>query len=324
MNDSSKDGKAGDLSRVGDLLPAIVEKVKPLSPVAQRLVTMPVQDPDEVDILFQHSVLCQTCMPYRDPGDEVRAWQRKNGGIHLLIKAGEVMDPVQREFVNVGLPFGPKPRLVLYHLNAEALKTQSPIIELDDSLTAFVKRTLGLDPKGRNIRIVKDQLSRLAAADFRLGASDGLRAVTVKGTVIKGLELWTPRDARQKVLWPTTVQFSTDYFESLVNHAVPLDEAAVSRLSHSAMGLDIYTWMAQRLHRIDPKRPAFVPWVSLKEQFGQGYNAMNNFKRVFRSTLKQVHIVYREAKFSMNDKGMTLHQSQPPVLKRYSIGRARQ
>jgi hypothetical protein len=262
-------------------------------------------------------------MPYRDPGDDVRAWQRKNGGIHLLIKAGEVMDPVQREFVNVGLPFGPKPRLVLYHLNAEALKTQSPLIELDDSLTAFVKRTLGLDPKGRNIRIVKEQLSRLAAADFRLGASDGIRAVTIKGTVIKGLELWTPRDARQKVLWPTTVQFSTDYFESLVNHAVPLDEAAVSRLSHSAMGLDIYTWMAQRLHRIDPRRPAFVPWVSLKEQFGQGYNAMNNFKRVFRSTLKQVHIVYREAKFSMNDKGMTLHQSQPPVLKRYSIGRNR-
>jgi hypothetical protein len=79
--------------------------------------------------------------------------------------------------------------LVLYHLNAEALKPQSPVIELDDSLTAFVKRTLGLDPKGRNIRIVKEQLSRLAAADFRLGASDGIRAVTVKGTVIKGLEL---------------------------------------------------------------------------------------------------------------------------------------
>jgi hypothetical protein len=61
-------------------------------------------------------------------------------------------------WLDVGLPFGPKPRLVLFHLNAEALRTQSPLIELEDSLTAFVKRTLGLDPKGRNIRIVKDQL----------------------------------------------------------------------------------------------------------------------------------------------------------------------
>jgi len=23
-------------------------------------------------LAFQHTVLCQTCMPYRDPGDEVR------------------------------------------------------------------------------------------------------------------------------------------------------------------------------------------------------------------------------------------------------------
>jgi hypothetical protein len=314
-------GKTRGLSLAGALiLPSVVEKVKSLSPVKQRLVTMPVQDPDEVDILYQHSVLCQTSMPYRDPGDEVRAWHRKNGGIHLLIKAGELMDPVRQEFVDIGLPFGAKPRLVLYHLNAEALKTQSPVIELDDSLTAFVKRTLGLDPKGRNIRIVKEQLSRLAAADFRLGASDGMRAVTVKGTVIKGLELWIPRDDRQKVLWPTTVQFSTDYFESLMAHAVPLDEAAVSRLSHSAMALDIYTWMAQRLHRIDSRRAAFVPWISLKEQFGQGYHAMNNFKRVFRATMRQVQVVYRQARFSMDDKGMTLQQSPPPVLKRYVVG----
>ncbi len=29
-------------------------------------------------------------------------------------------------------------RLVLYRLNTEALRTQSPLIELDESLTAFV------------------------------------------------------------------------------------------------------------------------------------------------------------------------------------------
>ena len=45
-----------------------------------------------------------------------------------------------------------------------------------------------------------------------------------------------------------------------MEHAVPLNEAAVARLSHSAMGLDIYVWLAQRLHRIAPGSPAFVPW----------------------------------------------------------------
>lgn len=49
---------------------------------------------------------------------------------------------------------------------------------------------------------------------------------------------------------------------------MPLDERAVAALSHSAMGLDIYAWLSQRLHRVDPRKPAFIPWTALKGQFG--------------------------------------------------------
>ena len=302
---------------IGDILPKLIKPHhKPLSRIKERLVSMPL-DQKQVAILYQHSVLCQTCMPYRDPGDAIRIWQRRNGLVRLELQAGRVLDPNMDDFVNIGLPFGPKPRLVLYHLNAEALRTQSPCIELEDSLTAFVRRTLGLDSKGRNIRTVKDQLSRLAATDFRIGARHEDRAVTVKGTVIEGLELWSPRDDRQRVLWPTRIQFSQRYFESLLAHAVPLNENAVARLSHSAMGLDIYTWLAQRLHRVEPGRAAFVPWVSLKEQFGLGYKRMRDFRRVFLITLKQVQVVYREARFTTDGKGMRLFHSCPPVLRRF-------
>jgi hypothetical protein len=76
----------------------------------------------------QHSVLCQTSLPYRDPGDEVRLWKRANGRVKLELQAGRLLDPTIDDFVDVGLPFGPKPRLVLCHLNAEALRTQSPFI----------------------------------------------------------------------------------------------------------------------------------------------------------------------------------------------------
>jgi hypothetical protein len=207
---------------------------------------------------------------------------------------------------------------VLYHLNAEALRTQSPMLELEDSLTAFVKRTLGLDPGGRTIRTVKDQLTRLASADFRfgMGGREPGRSVTIKGSVIDGFELWTPKNDKQRVLWPTTVQFSRTYFESLLQHAVPLNEAAVARLSHSAMGLDVYTWLAQRLHRVDPNKPGFIPWVSLKAQFGCDYKRMVDFRRVFTRTLKQVKVVYREARFSLDGRGMRVLNSPPPVARR--------
>jgi len=62
--------------------------------------------------------------------------------------------------------------------------------------------------------------------------------------------------------------FSPVFFESLMKHAVPLNEAAVARLSHSAMALDVYTWLANRLHRVDPNKPAFVPWVAETEGLG--------------------------------------------------------
>jgi hypothetical protein len=310
------------MKRAGDILPGIIKpEHKPLSPIQERLVSMPVRDSDDIEILYQHSVLCQTCLPYRDPGDDVKIWQRKNGRVSLLIQAGSAYDATQDTWVDVGLPHGPKPRLVLYHLNAEALRTQSPVVELEDSLTAFVKRTLGLDTKGRNIRTVKEQLTRLSSADFRFGMGLDGRSVTIKGSVIDGFELWTPKHEKQRMLWPSVVQFSQRYFDSLMEHAVPLNEEAVARLSHSAMALDIYTWLAQRLHRVAPGKPAFVPWVSLKEQFGEGYDRMDNFKRVFRTTFKQVHLVYREAKVSMDDKGMNLRNSPPPVLKRHFLGR---
>ena len=80
---------------------------------------------------------------------------------------------------------------------------------------------------------------------FLYSSYDG-HAETVKGTVIEGLDLWVSKNEHQRVLWPSIIKFSQCYFESLLAHAVPLNEAAVSRLSHSAMGLDVYTWLAQR------------------------------------------------------------------------------
>ena len=289
---------------------------KPPTAMQQRLLEPAPEEGDEA-ILYQHSVLCQTCLPFRNPGAEVRTWERVNGVVNLLVAAGQAFHPETLQFMEVGLPFGPKPRLVLYHLNAESLRTQSPVIELEDSLTAFVKRTLGLDPGGRTIRTVKDQLTRLSAAVFQIGTvvSEG-RAVTLKGSVIEGFELWATKDPQQRVLWPTTVQFSQRYFESLMRHAVPLNETAIARLSHNAMGLDIYTWLAQRLHRVEKGKTALVPWSSLAEQFGHGYTRIRKFRSVFMDTLKQVKVVYPDARFDISPAGMHLKHSRPPVASR--------
>lgn len=265
-------------------------------------------------VTFQHSILCQTCLPYRDPGDDVRVWERLNGTAHLKVLAGEAMHPEEGRLVPLGLPFGPKPRLVLAHVNAEALRSNSPEIEIEDSLTAFVKR-LKLAGHGRDMRTIKDQLARLSASSVRFGTIRDGRALTVNSQIVMAFDLWFPKDTRQRVLWPSTVQLSLDYFESLKAHAVPLDERAIAALSHSAMALDVYAWLAQRLHRIQKPHRQFIPWPSMQEQFGPGYQALTKFRQVFMQALRQVCAVYPAAKIDVNRQGLFLYTSPPPVMK---------
>lgn len=68
---------------------------KKITPIVRRLVSssaaMGVTPPEE--ITYQHTVLCQACLPYRDPGDGVRRWEKKQGQVHLLVNAGEALNP---------------------------------------------------------------------------------------------------------------------------------------------------------------------------------------------------------------------------------------
>jgi hypothetical protein len=93
------------------LLPA--QPIRPL-PTRQRIVdaSLAILDDQTRSIIYQHTVLCQTCLPYRNPGDEVRVWDRENGKVSLRVRAGEARHP-QCGWIQIGLPFGPKPRLCL-------------------------------------------------------------------------------------------------------------------------------------------------------------------------------------------------------------------
>lgn len=299
-------------------LSASLPSVRPPSATQMRVLQAAISIDQEKpqSIVYQHTVLCQTCLPYRDPGDQVRTWDRDNGHIALRLKAGEALHP-EKGWIDIGLPFGPKPRLILCYLNTQALLNKSPLVEVQDSLTAFVKR-VGLDAGGRNIRIVKDQLARLSAADLRFGvpSASGEHTRTFKGQIISEFDLWFPKNENQRVLWPTSVQLSRDYFESLMAHAVPLDERALGALAHSAMALDLYAWLAQRLHRVHPRENAFIGWVALKAQFGTGYASLTKFRQVFRVALEQVRSVYPDARLGLDSGGITLRNSPPPVARR--------
>jgi hypothetical protein len=219
-------------------------------------------------------------------------------------------------------------------INEQAKRTKRREIVTGRTLTEFVGKLRMKGANGRTITAVDDQLIRLVASSMRVGLMvTDCRAKTSNFQIAKDFEIWfSKEDRKQRGLWPSVVTLSPEYFESLREHAVPMDEAHIVGLSHSALALDIYTWLVSRLHRIPAGKPVRVPWPSLHNQFGQGYdpNRINKFRQVFRVALKQVLTVYRDARVEDDVKrpparltangwreevspGLLLHKSPPPV-----------
>ena len=272
------------------------------------------------DIRFLHVVLAQCGLPYKNPGN-LPMYVRKNGSTTLALTPGALMHPKTGEMALQGLPYGPKPRLLMIHLCTEAIRSQAAEINIGDSMSAFMQ-DLGLAVTGGqrgSITSFKEQMNRLAASRMQFGRSgEGHASTRNPAPVIQEYDIWFPRNASQRMLWPTTVTLSTPFFESLLESALPLDPYAIRSLQSSSMALDVYTWLAHRLWRIPSDKPCAVSWVALKSQFGTEYgetpNGRKNFRQDFREALKSVRLVYKDAKVAETRDGrLELRGSKPPV-----------
>jgi len=264
--------------------------------------------------MYQHSVLCQAFLPYRNPGPDVQLWKKKQGKASLSIQCLYKEHPETGEDILLGLPYGTKARLILGHISSQAIITQSPVVNVQDSMTSFLNR-IGVANTGRNIREVKNQLARIASSVIGLSykVSDN-QTINADFKLVRQYDLWFPKNEKQRVLWNSEIELSPDYFEGLMEHAIPLDERALAALSHNAMGLDIYMWLSQRLHRINGVQ--FITWKALKDQFGEGYGRMSHFKTQFRKVLKIVQLVYAGAKLEeIDNKGFNFYNSPAPIAK---------
>lgn len=268
------------------------------------------------DAAFQHSVLCQTYLPYRDPGDDVTLWEHEQGKASLTIQCLKEKHPEKEQYVYLGLPYGTKARLITAYLNTQAIITQSPLIDVDSSISSFIER-IGLARKGKNVIEVKNQLARIAASIITLSYQESPgHMLNVRFSLVKSYDLWFPKDKPNKVSWPHQIELTRDYYAELLEHAVPLDERTLAALKNNAMALDIYAWLAQRLHRIPPGEGQEITWNQLRKQFGRNYSSLRKFKQVFKSTLEIVCRQYRDAKLADEYTGLRLFNSPSPIEKK--------
>ena len=97
-------------------------------------------------------------LPRTNPGNRIR-YTRQNGPYTLYMTAGG----------GNKLPFGNLPRLLMAYVSTEAVRTQSPVLILGDSLAKFM-RTLGVYSSGGGNAHTKlrNQMRRLFGCTVQL------------------------------------------------------------------------------------------------------------------------------------------------------------
>ncbi len=261
-----------------------------------------------------HSVLALCGLPYREPTDGAREFVREYGRNSLAVQAGFLKDPSTGKMTAQGLPYGPKARLLLLHICTMAVRQKSPQIEIADSMSAFI-RDLGFPVTGGKrgtLTQFKEQLNRLAAARMQIGLWHGERSSTINAQPIRAFDIWLPRDANQKLLWSSQLRLDQEFYDSLREHALPVDMRALRAFSQSAKQIDLVLWLGYRLRNLS--RAYQISWSSLHDQFGASVSSQRKFRQTFNEDLKAVQEVFPNLSVALNENGLMLKPSDPERL----------
>ena len=263
------------------------------------------------DPQFLHAVLCQLGLP-RSP-TLLRTFERTSGRASLRLQAGSVYDGLR--WNDQPLPSGTRPRLVLIELCSRAVRTRNPDVDIGGSVREFLRR-LNIDMGGKTMREFRKQMLALSACHMTLALPTPKGAAQIDAKPIDSFQAWHTDEGGQQALWPGHIRLTDKFFESLMDHAVPLDCEAIGQLQNSALALDVYSWLAHRLWRVREGNGIELSWPALKAQFGQEYRDTKNFKREFTGALRKAAGVYKDARIEMVPGGVKLLPSPPPVKRK--------
>jgi len=267
---------------------------------------------EENGIGYLFSGWCQAALPHRRLHD-AKGWQVSGERVTLLVEPGMKPGP-NGEPIHIGVPFGSRARLILLFLQSEALRTGSREVELGPHLNAWMKR-LGVPIGGRSSDQVREQAERIAACKLSFHVRAGAIAGMMQQTIVDSAFFMGDENEGQEVnAFSEKAYLSEGFFQQLQKHPVPLEEASIRALANNSMALDLYAWLAYRLHAL--KVPTPVSWRALKPQFGVAFNRLDNFRARFLDNLKLAMAVYPTAKVEVTDTGLLLHPSKPPVAPR--------
>jgi hypothetical protein len=252
-----------------------------------------------------HAGFAMTSLPHKRI--EETLWRREGNRTTLLVESGR-----DRRGNMVGVPYGSFARLILLYLQTEAVRTGSPEVELGRSMKSWMGR-MSLTTGGRTYQLVTEQARRISACrlTFFTERQNGGEARHNGAFVQDAISFAGVMDDDQPSFWQDRVRLDDGFWRSLKEHPVPVREEAIRAISTRSLAIDVYIWLAYRLHSLS--KPTPVSWTAVHAQFGAGFKLARQIKPTFLEALKLALAVYPEAQVAPSSSGITLHPSAPAV-----------
>jgi hypothetical protein len=254
-----------------------------------------------------HAGFAMTSLPHKRI--EEGLWRRDGHRTTLLVESGR-----NRNGSLVGVPYGSIARLILLYLQTEAVRTNTPEVELGRSMKSWMGR-MSLTTGGKTYQLVTEQARRISACrlTFFTERENGAESRHNGAFVEDAITFASVIDDDQPSLWQDRVRLDPGFWRSLREHPVPVREEAIKAIGTRSLAIDVYIWLAYRLHSLSKSTP--VSWAAVHAQFGAGFRLVRQIKPTFVEALNLALAVYPEARVDADKNGLTLHPSPPAVPK---------
>jgi Plasmid encoded RepA protein len=288
-----------------------------------------VREEAKVDVSFLHRGFCIMGMPLRQPKDSLRPFSRHDGRFALTIEPASVTHP-DGGLVNIGVPFGPKARLIAMWMATEVQNprrnTADGILELN-GITDWLE-ALGIPARGGptgSIAATKDQFMRLAFSTFTMVLrgpnSEELfkREALIESGIFSGDDLALYRAGQiSQMAWPRVISLTHNAYDRFLNDAIPIPTGRLREVANNAMAIDILVYLSYRLPMLSRDDTAILTWRDLMAQFGNGSAGefASKFKETFRQSIRRAIEAYPEARVEITSEGLVMRYSDPVDLRR--------
>lgn len=269
--------------------------------------------------LARQLVLCT--LPHSDPGS-IDSWVRTSNNLQLVITRTQIDNTGKL----IGYPYGSIPRLILFWVNTEAVRTQSRRLNLGHTLSDFM-RELGMDPRnGTGPRSdstrLKNQLTRLFASSITFQqhvtgrAHNGQMFRFVNMQIASEGELWWhPHNPAQGQLWGSWILLGERFFEAITKAPVPVDLRILREIKASPLALDLYAWLTYTAFRAHQGGTNIdVSWADLAAQIGSEYATVKEFGRKCRAALQKIQGLYKGADVYLVPGGVRVRPTSTPSV----------